>query len=453
MIKLEEFFNFNVNEPINRVAYTEEDIKYKIKIIQKMQEELGMKVTVDEALNICGTIEIGNYPEKILAMGSHTDSVGNGGQYDGPAGVIAALQVVEQLKKAKKINGIVKVVIYSCEESTRFRNACIGSKYLNGDITKKDFCSIIDENGITLEQATRQAKENLMKQTKGIEEVEKIFEKEEIDYSLESHIEQYQILQERYQKEKKEQIGIITSVGSAVRIKYEAQGEKAHTGSTPMDERKNAFDAICYIGRKATKLGKKYEKQGLGRVSPIGGSVIDDDGGYNQIKDRATSRIDFRLFGENTPEKVLQDFSKIIQKAEKKTRTKIIPTIESKGTPAITDVELNTRIAQICEQKGIEYTEMISAAGQDTGYIPAKQKTMIFIRSRGGSHNKNEQTDKEAIEISSQVLLEMAGELLKEKFKDQYKCEVKKTKEIRQIESEKQKSNKEGENVKEIIKD
>lgn len=450
MVKLEEFFNFNASEPINRVAYTEEDIKYKIRIIKKMQE-LGMKVTVDEALNICGTMAIGNHPEKILAIGSHTDSVGNGGQYDGPAGVIAALQVAEQLGKAKEINGIIKVAIYSCEESTRFRNACIGSKYLNGDIMRKDFSTIIDENGITLEQATKQAKENLMEQTEGIEEVDKIFGKEEIDYSLESHIEQYQTLQERYKKSGKEQIGIITSVGSAVRIEYEAQGEKAHTGSTPMKERQNAFDAICFIGKKVRKLGKKYEKQGLGRASQIGGNIIDDDGGYNQIKDRAKARIDFRLFGENTPEKVLEDFNEIIQKVEKKTKTKIIPTIASKGTPTITNPELNAMIAKICEQKGMEYIETISAAGQDTGYIPAKQKTMIFIRSEGGSHNKKEKTDQEAMKASIEILQETARELLKERFKDKYKSEVQNIKPSQQKEAEGQRIQERKENGGEII--
>lgn len=83
VINLEDFFDFGSNEPINRLAYTEEDMKYKIKVIEKMQD-LGMQITLDKAGNICGTIKMGNNPKKVLVIGSHTDSVYNGGQYDGP---------------------------------------------------------------------------------------------------------------------------------------------------------------------------------------------------------------------------------------------------------------------------------------------------------------------------------------------------------------------------------
>lgn len=423
MVELEDFFDFDSNEPINRLAYTEEDMKYKIKVIEKMQE-LGMTITVDKVGNICGSIAIGNNPEKTLAMGSHTDSVDNGGQYDGPVGVISALQTAENLLKSKKINGIIKVAIYACEESTRFGNACIGSKYLSGHIEEKDLDQIVDGNKITLREAIEQGKSYLMENTKGIQEVEKIFTKEEIDYSLESHIEQYQTLDERYKKSGKEQIAIINCVGSAVRVEYDVQGEAAHTGSTPMKERKNPFDAVCFIGRKVYKLGKKYEKQGLGRASQVGGGTINDDRGYNQIKEQAEARIDFRLFGENTPEKVLEDFEKIVKKVENKTRTKVNARVISKGTPAITSQELNAVIAKVCDQNQIEYIEKLSEAGQDTGYIPAKQKTMIFIPSTGGSHNKNEKTKKKHIETATKVLTATAQELLKERFKESYKCEV-----------------------------
>lgn len=67
---------------------------------------------------------------------------------------------------------------------------------------------------------------------------------------------------------------------------------------------------------------------------------------------------------------------------------------------------------------------MPSYAGQDTGYVPAKQKTMIFIPSKGGSHNPKESTKRKFIETATKVLTGTAQELLKEKFKDSYKCEV-----------------------------
>lgn len=100
IVKLEDFFDFNSQEPINRLAYTEADLEYKVKVIKKMQE-LGMKITIDKAGNICGTIALGENPTKTIAIGSHTDSVYNGGQYDGPVGVISALQTAEKIIERK----------------------------------------------------------------------------------------------------------------------------------------------------------------------------------------------------------------------------------------------------------------------------------------------------------------------------------------------------------------
>lgn len=69
-------------------------------------------------------------------------------------GVIVGLQAAENLIKSRQSNGILKVVIYACEESSRFGNACLGSKYLNGDIKDDDFDKIVDQkaadNGETI---------------------------------------------------------------------------------------------------------------------------------------------------------------------------------------------------------------------------------------------------------------------------------------------------------------
>lgn len=420
-VNLEDFFNFGVKEPINRLAYTQEDMNYKIDVIKKMQE-LGMKITIDKIGNICGSISMGNNPKKTLAIGSHTDSVYNGGQYDGPVGVIVGLQTAQELLNSKNCNGTLKVAIYACEESSRFGNACLGSKFLKGTITEKNFDSIVDQKAleigktITLRQAVSEYISYFKEHVKDLEEVDKIFD--EVDYSLETHIEQYELLQKEYKKNKQELIGIVNSVGSAVRVKYDVQGKADHTGSTPMKKRQNAVDATAFIGKKVRKLGKQYEKAGLGRASQVEISTPGHNGSFNQIPSQAQGMIDFRLLGENNPDKVLKIFQAIQEKAEKKTKTKIATTVVSKGSPVITSKALNTKIANACSKEDINFIEMPSYAGQDTGYIPAKEKTMIFIPSTGGSHNPKESTKKKFIETATKVFVSLSKELLVEKFKD-----------------------------------
>lgn len=423
-IKLKDFFNFDLKEPINRLAYTEDDLEYKIRIIEKMKE-LGMKVTVDKVGNICGTISVGNNPQKTITIGSHTDSVYDGGQFDGPVGVIVGLQTAENLIKSKKCSGSIKVAIYACEESSRFGNACIGSKYLNGTLSTEDFSSIVDQKAkkqgetITLQEAINFANSYLKRHVNDIEEVDKIFDT--VDYSLEAHIEQYDILKKAYKKTKQDIIGVITSVGSAVRVKYDVIGEANHTGSTPMKKRKNAVDATSFIGKKIMKLGKKYEKEGLGRASQVEINTPGHNGSFNQIPSQANGLIDFRLLGENTPDKVLQDFSMITEKASNKTHTQIQTSVVSQGTPVITSETLNKQLLDICDRENVNAIEMPSYPGQDTGYIPAEHKTMIFIPSSGGSHNPDEDTKKKHIKTATKLFTKLSQNLLLENYRDSQK--------------------------------
>ncbi len=213
-------------------------------------------------------------------------------------------------------------------------------------------------------------------------------------------------------------IGIINSIGSAVRVKYSVKGKADHTGSTPMKKRKNAVDATSFIGKKVIKLGKKYEKDGLGRSSQVEINTLNHNGSFNQTAKLAEGLIDFRIIGKATPDKLLNDFDKIVKKVKEKTKTKIKYKVISKGTPVITDYALNSSISEVCDQNNIPHIDMPSYAGQDTGYIPAKAKTMIFIPSKGGSHNPKESTKKEFIETATRVFTDLSRTLLLEKFRD-----------------------------------
>lgn len=102
--------------------------------------------------NLCLTIPGKIAPNKSILCCSHTDSVDNGGQFDGPLGIYAGLKTAENIVKSGKQNAVnYKVIICACEESTRFEGkACLGSKYLRGD--NLDFESIVSREGISLKE-------------------------------------------------------------------------------------------------------------------------------------------------------------------------------------------------------------------------------------------------------------------------------------------------------------
>lgn len=223
MIDIHDFFEIDTNDipvkkPINRNGFTLADVEYKLKCIKAMQD-LEMEVTIDKIGNICGSLLGKLRTDKSVICGSHTDSVDNGGQFDGPLGVYAAIKTAEDIVKSGKQNAInYKAVIYACEESTRFQGkACLGSKYLRGD--HLDFDTITSRDGLSLNKCVADFKSELFKQMKEaglkpIREVDKVIQDGEIVTAIEGHIEQADVL-----RKSGKNIGICTSITAPYRLK------------------------------------------------------------------------------------------------------------------------------------------------------------------------------------------------------------------------------------------
>lgn len=131
-----------------------------------------------------------------------------------------ALKSAENFKNSNsKQFGNLAVVIYSCEESTRFKTACLGSYYLSGELPYEKAKTLKDKDGITLEDAISEYKNYIFSHLaeykidlNNIKLVDKVLNKKEISEAIESHIEQSQILSEAENK-----IGIIDSIGKPLR--------------------------------------------------------------------------------------------------------------------------------------------------------------------------------------------------------------------------------------------
>ena len=229
VININDFFDFNNHEPVNRIAYTEEDAKYKLRCMKSMQD-IGMEIYIDRVGNICGKFK-GDYSnDKTLVIGSHTDSVTNGGQFDGPVGVYMALKAAETFKSScSKQYGNLSVAIYSCEESTRFHSACLGSYYLSGELPYDKLKDLKDSNGVTFEEAVSEYKGYIFSHLaeygidlNNIKLVDKIVSENEISEAIESHIEQSQVL-----SDSNIDIGIIDSIGKPLRGSIYINGENS----------------------------------------------------------------------------------------------------------------------------------------------------------------------------------------------------------------------------------
>lgn len=517
-VNIDDFFDFGDSSPVNRIAYTIEDAKYKLKVMKCMQD-IGMKICIDNVGNICGTLP-GNYEKgKNLLAGSHTDSVKDGGQFDGPVGVYMALKATENFKNSSnKQYGNLKTIVYACEESTRFSKACLGSSYISGNLSYDKISTLKDKNGISFNDAIAEYKDYIFSHLtdygidlNNIELVDKVVNENEITEAIESHIEQSEILLDSENK-----IGIVDSIGKTVRgdikvsgksavvtsakvinslnkfaleakldgdaeeiirttvpkfntlaeennvqtiygensnlIKVSATGKNNHSGATPMDKRQDAVLSMSNLILQLDELQKENPNLGFEFYQ-----TATDGWGANQIQDKAdlilkvtppTSvgivnsfaeditekthvtfdiseadkaevqqnpfselfvdiRQQYPVKGKDTRDKVYNVF-KELQEKHSNGQDSISFKITSIDDPVQTDIELLNNIKQICDDKKYPCQIMHSWPGHDLACIllpnnKFAKKILFFIPSSGGSHNPDEKTTREAIELGTDV--------------------------------------------------
>ncbi|MBF7981416.1 MULTISPECIES: allantoate amidohydrolase [Rahnella] len=196
--------------------------------------EAGMRVWQDSVGNICGRYEGQDPSAPALLLGSHLDSVRNAGRYDGPLGVLTALEVVSHMHQ----NGIrlpmaVEIVGFCDEEGTRFGITLLGSRGLTGT-WPADWLERQDAQGITVAQAMENV--GLSPLTIGASQ------RAASDFCayLELHIEQGPCLQGANVP-----LGVVTAINGARRLNCEFTGHAGHAGTVPMGQRQDALTAAA----------------------------------------------------------------------------------------------------------------------------------------------------------------------------------------------------------------
>ncbi|MFB4475712.1 M20/M25/M40 family metallo-hydrolase, partial [Oceanobacillus caeni] len=140
-----------------RYSYSPEDVKTR-KYMKEKMAEYGLTVREDGLGNIFGKLEGKKEFAPSVLIGSHFDSVPHGGNYDGPAGVIAGLEVAALFQEHNiKPTYPLEVIAMIEEEGSRFGGGLMGSRGINGLIGEEDFHTIRDKDGISVIEAMQEA--------------------------------------------------------------------------------------------------------------------------------------------------------------------------------------------------------------------------------------------------------------------------------------------------------
>ena len=380
-----------LGEGVNRLAFTDADWEGRQYIIDCMNDA-GLDVEIDGFGNVIG-YKIGTNPDlPVVMVGSHTDSVPNGGNYDGVVGVLSAIEAVRSMiDDGFEQERTIAVVDFMCEESSRFGAATLGSKAMRGKLTLNDLHRLVDTQGISLYDSLKERKLHP-------DAIESMAYNRPVKAFIEMHIEQGKVL-EHEQK----QIGIVSGIAAPERFYVTIRGNADHSGATPMNLR---HDALC--GSSKIILGIE-EVTSMQEEPPVVGTVGIAEvvpGAMNVIPGAVKLGVDIRSISKVARDSVVFLIKELIDViAEKRGLSYTIEPI-SKDHPVSMHPLMVKEIERAVTSLQLEYMIMPSGAGHDAMHWAEVAPTgMIFIPCRDGiSHNSAEFAAMDDIVAGAEVL-------------------------------------------------
>lgn len=374
---------------VTRLGYTKnEDVMHGA--IRNFAREMGLKYSSDEVGNTYVYDE--DYSEYYL-IGSHLDSVINGGRYDGVAGVLAGLLILKWIKD-NNLNIPLKVVAFRCEESSSFGIATVGSGLITKKLQIEKMKKVKNTEGVSLYEALRFRGYN--PECRKIEGVLNYFE---------LHIEQGRILEDEGLK-----IGIINSIAAATRYWLTIDGRQDHSGATPMGMRQ---DALCAAGEIIIELEKIAKRESIHSSVGTVGYLGNYPNAFNVVPGRVKMGLDIRGVDKKSIDRIDDEIVKFVDEVCKKRNLNYELDNISKAIPVKLDENLKNELSEVATKLGIEHKIMNSGAGHDAmKFWDIAPTGMVFIPCRDGvSHNKAEDIDYEDIILGSKIIFEELKQL------------------------------------------
>ena len=384
----------------DRVAYSVHDLAAR-PFVKELLAAAGLEVSVDFAGNIIGRKAGKNPSLKPISLGSHIDEVPNGGDYDGPVGVMGAIEVVRTLKEAGiQTEHPLEVIIFTNEEG-----GVIGSRALVGGLSAQALqgqsnAGITHADGIRLLGGNPSRIASLARQKGAIEAF------------LELHIEQGGNLDTE-----KLDIGVVEGIVAIEWWEFSFKGKANHAGTTPMHARKDPMLPAARFTLAVNEVITRDEGRQVGTVGKIqafpgAGNVIPGEVKLNlEIRDLSSEKI-WKLYAE------LETIAK--QLAQESGTTLEIKHIEVASKPALADSMIREVIDKQAKKLGYSTKSLPSGAGHDAQEMARiAPMGMIFIPSKDGiSHAPEEYSSPEAIAKGANVLLHTLLELDKRLTKE-----------------------------------
>ena len=368
---------------------------------KKRMEAIGAIIEVDDVANMYATITGSDPDAKRIAMGSHVDSVKNGGNYDGILGVMSAMEVLETVVHVNiPHKHPFTAMIWTNEEGSLYPPAMMCSgivcyDYLPEDIRGKfkyedmmNSKSILDKTktfGDALEASG----------FKG--DRENRISPDNYQYMFETHIEQGPILEDAGNT-----IGVVDCVLGMFNYRVRFYGQTVHAGTFPMPKRSDAFyaasKALCYLHEEIDKLG-------VGDLVYTTGEVVCHPCVHTCVPDYFDFSIDARHEDPKVLEKVLAIVKSVADKEWNGCTSEVVKAWNR--DTVYWDKKLVSYVKAAAEELGVKHQYIHSGAGHDAQFAAYMlPTTMIFVQSKDGlSHCEPEYSTPEHCTDGATVML------------------------------------------------
>lgn len=384
---------------ITRLAFSPEE-KAAREYLYTLIKDLGMSICEDAIGNIYATLK-GDENLPAVATGSHVDSVPLGGFYDGTLGVMCSLEAIASIKDNNiKHKRDLTLIVFSCEESSRFNMATVGSKVVAGKLDSNKAKELKDKNGKSLYDAAKEFGCNVENFDKAV------LPKGTFHSYVELHIEQGPVLEA-----KNIPVGIVTGIAAPIRYQLRIIGRADHSGATPMNMRADALVGASEIIVGIEDIAAK--KAGSTTVATVGfANAV--PGVLNVIPGEVNLGIDIRdIDSEN-----LLKADKLVNELIKEITSKRGLTYELKQLTKDTPVKLDDSMVNLIEKEAnalnVASLRLPSGAGHDAMHMPgiAQAVGMIFVPCKDGiSHNVAEEVNMSDVNKATEVLVKTLIEL------------------------------------------
>lgn len=392
-------FNATPGKGLTRFSLTEEDRQVRNYLKEELSQ-MNLKIYEDAAGSLFARRNGTNDNLPVIMIGSHFDSVKNGGNFDGPAGVVMALEILRTMDDNNiKTKYPIEFVAMIEEEGGRFGAGVFGSRAMAGMVNFDQLKNNKDENGISMAEAFK----NFGMDPKKITEAKR--NPNDIKAFIELHIEQGPVLENS-----KKDIGIVNYIVGINHIDVLVNGRSDHAGTTPMNMR---ADAMNVASKVISKIDQYAISEDNGTVATVG-SINAKPGATNIVPSQVKFTVDIRS----------KDYSSI-QRLKEKIRKDLQQLIDNnqamdfniKTLLDIQPVEMSEEINHIFKKnanlENFKYEIMTSGAGHDAMIMGSLTDVgLIFVPSKNGrSHCPEEWTDYEDLQKGIEVIYKTILEL------------------------------------------